>query len=119
MMSMSERDDSGVRADRVRKRRRWGLIAAVVAAGAALDAIVIPMLRPAPAGEAMLPPMVAVVGALIFILLINAGCWIYLRIADELERRDNLVAFTVGFLFNLSAYMAWFMLWTGGLIVEE
>lgn len=118
MMAMSNelREGSGVRAGRARTRRRWGIIAAVVAAGAVLDVVLIPMLRPAPAGEAMLPPAAAILGALVFVLLINAGCWVYLRVADELEQKDNLVAFTAGFFFNISAYIAWFLLWAGGIV---
>jgi uncharacterized membrane protein YhaH (DUF805 family) len=116
-MSKNEhmREASGIRAGRARRQRLWIVILTAIAIGAAVDAILIPMMRHAPAGAPTLPPLIGSVAAVALVLLLNLGTWIYLRFADELEYQDNLVAFSVGLLFNLSAYVAWLMLNFGGL----
>jgi hypothetical protein len=40
----------------------------------------------------------------------TVGVAFYLRWADELEYQHNLIAFSVGFLFNISAFITWFLL---------
>jgi hypothetical protein len=117
MMTNNEemREGSGIRAGRARRQRLWIVIIAMIAIGAAIDATLIPMMRHAPAGSPMVPPLVAGIAAVALVLVLNVGTWIYLRFADELEYQDNLVAFSVGLLFNLSAYIGWLLLYLGGL----
>jgi hypothetical protein len=105
MMSKDEgmREGSGIRASRARRQRLWIVILTAIAIGAAIDAILIPMMRHAPPGGPTLPPLVGSIAAIALVLLLNVGTWIYLRFADELEYQDNLVAFSIGLLFNLSA----------------
>jgi hypothetical protein len=115
MGMMDDERDVGVRAGRTRKRRLWLLFGSIMTLGAVVDAVLIPMIRRAPPATSALPPAAAVTGALMFVLLLNGGSWLYLRHVDELEYQDNLVAFSVGFFFNISAFLAWFFLWIGGL----
>jgi hypothetical protein len=115
MMSMSDRTNVWVRAGQRRKRRLWLLIGAIVIAGGALDAILLPMARHPADAVPVLPPAAAVIAAAILVLLLWGGTWLYFRVADELERTDNLVAFSMGFVFNIGAYIAWYMLSLGGL----
>jgi hypothetical protein len=115
MTSMSDPMNDGLRAERVRKRRLWTVFLAVCAIGLAVDLVLISMARHAPASGPLLPPLAASVGALILVLLLNVGCWFALRLGDEVEYQDNLLSFSIGFLFNISAWVAWPLLSWGGL----
>lgn len=43
--------------------------------------------------------------------------WLYLRLTDEVDFQDNLTAFSVGFLFNISASIVWIMFYLGGFTI--
>ena len=105
----------GVQAGRARKRQLWILVLAVAAIGLVTDGAVFLLSRGVSTGGPPMLPAVAVIAAATLLLLLFGGVWLYLRLADELERRDNLIAFSVGFLFNLGAYIAWYCWFLGGL----
>jgi len=114
--SDSERPGPGVQAGRARRRRVSAVIFGVVAIAVAVYAVLIPMSWHASGGGPPVPPIVAMTGAAALVLCLTAGVWAYLRVVDELEYRDNLVAFSVGFIFNVSAYVGWIVLRAGGLV---
>jgi hypothetical protein len=109
-------DGEGVRALRSRNRRIRNLVLAVFAGAAAIDAMIFVMARNSAEGQSVLPPLGAALTALLAFLLINVGTWFGLRFADELDYRNNLLACTVAFLFNTSAYVAWMLLELGELV---
>jgi hypothetical protein len=110
MTGMSKSDGPGVAANRARKRRLWLVFLSFVAIGAAVDAVLIPIARHAPHGGPYLPSTIAIVAATVLVLMGTAGVWLWLRSVDELDRQHNLIACTIGFLFNISAYAAWYLL---------
>jgi hypothetical protein len=118
MMSASEvrNVDRGAQAERARKRRLWFLMLAVIAICAIVGAALISASHHASAGGPFVQPAVAIAGAAILVILLTGGVWVYLQWVDELEYRHNLSAFSIGFLFNLSAFIAWHLLWAGGMV---
>lgn len=108
-------DKSGTRADRARRRRFWILLGTVIAIGVALDAMLLPVIGKAPLGASPLPAAVAVGAAITLLALLYGGVWMYLRVADEVERQDNLIGFAAGYLFNIGAFVLWYLLALGGL----
>ena len=110
MMSISKGDGEGVAANRARKRRLWLLIGCAIAAGVAVDAVIIPMAKHAPAGGPYLSVPAAVIAAAVLVLIATGGVGLYLRWVDELDRQHNIAAFSIGFLFNISAFIAWYLL---------
>lgn len=117
MMSKAEQtpDGPGIQLGRSRKRRLWMLVLVAAAAGVAIDVALVPMVRGGSAGGPPLPPVAAATAAVLMVALLYGGTWLYLRLADELERQDNLIAFTIGFLFNIGAFIFWNFLALGGL----
>jgi hypothetical protein len=108
-------DNPGVKAGRTRKRRLWIVFLAAVAFGGTIDAVLVTMSRHAPQGGRPVPPVAAVIAAVFVFLLLYCGSWLYWRLADELERQDNLIGFAAGFLFNIGAFALWYVLYLGGL----
>jgi hypothetical protein len=108
------RNGNGIAAQRARKRRVFWLVGSVLAIAIVAYAILIPMSRHAGAVGPALPPAVAIAGAIALVLCLTVGVLVYLRIVDELEYRDNLASFSIGFIFNMSAYVAWTVLHAGG-----
>lgn len=104
----------GVRAERARKRRIHAIFAVSGVVGAALGIGA----GVAKQGAWLLTPPAAIAIAVGFVLLLNLSSWFYLRMIDELDRRDNLVACTVGLHFYFTAYPVWWLLWTGGIAPE-
>lgn len=117
MMSMSEGrpNSEGVAAGRARKRRLWLLYAALTLLLVAVDAVFWSMMHHTAPGQPRLSPTAGIVGATLSVLLLNSGVLLHFHYADELDGRHNLIAFSVGFLFNLSAWIAWLFLSTAGL----
>lgn len=107
----------GVSAGRARVRRLWMLIVAVAVVVAGIDATLHAIRYHAPSGGYSLPPFVAIGSAVLLVWTLLGGSWLYLRLTDELDVHDNLIAFSVGFLFNISAYIIWVMLFLGGLAI--
>src|SRR5206468_8333833 len=88
----------------------WLLVGGAIAAGVAVDAVMFPMARHAPAGGPYLTVPVALAAAAVLVLMTTAGVALYLRWVDELEYQHNLAAFSVGFLFNIAAFIGWYVL---------
>src|SRR5258708_5954637 len=106
---MSKTDDMsggpGIQAGRARRRHLWVLFMVVGGSGGEIDAALLRMIRHSPQAGPPLPAAAAVVAALLLLLLLYGGVSLYLRLADELERQDNLIGFSVGFLFNIGAFL--------------
>ncbi len=115
MGSRAMAEGEGTRAERARRRRVWKSYAVFGIAAAAIDAMLMLVARPHASGLSPFPPAVAVTAAVLFIVLLNGGVWWQLRQGDELSYRNNLEAFTIGFLANTSAFFLWWFLWLGGL----
>jgi hypothetical protein len=111
-------DGEGVRAERARRRRKWKSYAAFGAAAVAIDVMLMVVARPQSSGQSPFPPFAAITAAVLFVLMLTGGVWWQLQQSDELSYRNNLEAFTIGFLANASAFFLWWFMWLGGLATE-
>ena len=111
-------EGEGARAERARRRRVWKTYAVFGAAAAAIDVMLMLVVRPQSSGQPPFPPFAAITAAVVFVVMLTGGVWWQLQQSDELSYRNNLEAFTIGFLANASAFFLWWFLWLGGLATE-
>lgn len=62
------------------------------------------------------PPAVAIVAAVTFVIATTYGSWKLMKVSDELDRKINTSATVVAGNVLLIGYPAWFFLWKGGLV---
>lgn len=117
---MMASEGPGVRADRARQWRNRTIMGALALAGAAVG-FVSALLEKNPGPgflQGTLPAAWAIAAAAILIIAITWGCWRLSRTVDELERRNNYLAGTMGYYAFAGTYMVWFVLWRGDLVPE-
>lgn len=104
----------GARAYRAGKRRIWAITLFQLGMVAAIMAAILIMKQGT--GADALPQFGAIAAAVAVALVITFGGWWGFRAVDELEVRYSLTAFTVGFYAHMTGYIAWMLLWAGGLV---
>lgn len=110
----------GELAARARTRRLIAIIGGLAGAGFVVGFVAALVERddaPLFAGGTM-PPAFAIVAAVIVLIVVGWGSWRFHRDIDEYERRDNLIAGTVGINLLLGGYPIWLILWKGGVVPE-
>lgn len=65
-----------------------------------------------------IPPWLAMVSAIIFLLAATFGSWKLMKVSDELERTINTSATVMAGNVMLIGYPCWFVLWKGGIVTE-
>lgn len=65
-----------------------------------------------------IPPWLALVSALIFVVAVTYGSWKLMKVSDELERTINARSTIMAGNVMLIGYPAWFILWKGGIVTE-
>jgi hypothetical protein len=65
-----------------------------------------------------IPPWLAVVSAIVFVVSVSYGSWKLMQVSDELERVVHTKTTVVAGNVMLIGYPTWFMLWKGGLVPE-
>jgi hypothetical protein len=114
-----EAEGPGVRAGMARRRRILWTMAALCAAGGVAGGIMgIFYERGENPLATALPPIWAAIAAAILLVALVFGSLRFFRVVDEVERRDNMLASTIGLYFYMIAYMVWFPLWRGALVPE-
>jgi hypothetical protein len=106
----------GERAEKTRSRRFWLLLVLLVVAGAVLGGVHMTLTKGDPTGTMPLAWGIAL--AVFYFAAVGIGSWYFFRSVDELEIRDNLLAYTIGAHFYLVLYPGWYFLWKGGLVIE-
>ena len=117
-MATSELPGPGEAAERARRRRMWWTLGAVAGAGMPVGFFAALLERGGDRGvmSGTLPPWFAVTAAFVFVVAVGWGTWVRHRRMDELDRRDNLVAGSVGGNVVIGGYPVWFLLWKGQLV---
>lgn len=65
-----------------------------------------------------IPPWLAVVSAIVFLVATTLGSWWLMRVSDELERAIHTKTTVVAGNAMLIGYPTWFILWKGGIVSE-
>jgi len=104
----------GERAEKSRNNRFWGLMAGFMLLGGVIGAGMVVMEH----NSGVLPAAVAIAITVVLTLGVGGGTWYFLGSVDEVERRDNYVASTVGLNFYLILYANWYFLWKGAVVRE-
>lgn len=65
-----------------------------------------------------IPPWLAVVTAIVFVVAVTFGSWKLMQVSDELERVIHTKTTVVAGNVMLIGYPAWFVLWKGGIVSE-
>lgn len=65
-----------------------------------------------------IPPWLAVVSAITFVIAVTYGSWKLMKVSDELERTINTKATVMAGNVMLIGYPTWFILWKGGIVPE-
>lgn len=106
----------GEAADRLRRRRRTIGLAVLFAVGVPIGYFA-GRLEEGETGGVLtgtLPPWFALLAAAVTVAAIaGGGAWLNRR-TDELDRRDNRIAASVGLSAFMALYPGWFLLWKGG-----
>ena len=115
---MSEPEDVGAAAER-RQRRRWlGLFGLAIACGLATG-LAFALTSQGPGfGAGSIPPILAAVGAAVYLVMMIGGSYAMFRVTDEVEVDNNVRGLAAGGGALLLVYPAWWMLWQGGLVAE-
>jgi hypothetical protein len=109
----------GEAAERARKQRIWTIIGGLFVAGMAVGFLTA-RFEVGDGGllEANLPPTFALIAALFTGAVLIGGSLLFHRRIDEVERRHNMLAGTIGANALLVGYPIWFILWKGGWVPE-
>lgn len=65
-----------------------------------------------------IPPWLAVVSAIVFVVATTFGSWKLMKVSDELERTINTKSTVLAGNTMLIGYPSWFILWKGGIVPE-
>lgn len=65
-----------------------------------------------------IPPWLAVVSAIVFVVAVTFGSWKLMQVSDELERVIHTKTTVVAGNVMLIGYPTWFILWKGGIVRE-
>jgi uncharacterized membrane protein YciS (DUF1049 family) len=65
-----------------------------------------------------IPPWLAVVTAIVFVVAVTFGSWKLMQVSDELERVIHTKTTVVAGNAMLIGYPVWFILWKGGIVPE-
>lgn len=111
---------SGEAAERTRRRRFWTIVGACFVAGLPVGFFAAHFEEGDRSGflSGTLPPWFAVLASVVTLGAIVGGSLLMLRQIDEMERRDNLLANSMGMFAMVAVYPVWFLLWRGGLTGE-
>jgi uncharacterized membrane protein YozB (DUF420 family) len=120
MTELTMQDDRiGEKAERARRRQHWIMFAALAAAGGMVGFW---LAMAEGEGESIMtrpvPPTIAAILAVITLLALTTGSWVYYKKTDEVDRHANIWATAFGGGIILILYPVWMILWKGGLVTE-
>jgi hypothetical protein len=111
---------TGEAAERARKRRFWMIVGGCFAAGLPIGFFSAFLEEGDTSGflTGTLPPWFAVIAAIVTVVAIVGGSVLLYQRIDELDRRDNLLANSMGATVMFAIYPAWYLLWKGRILGE-
>ncbi len=119
MMAKRDTIGPGEAAARIRRNRIAGTTALLMAAGGVIGLLTVLGQHDIRDGlSGTLHPAAAIAAAAILVVSIVYGSWRYFRTVDEVERRDNYLANSIGLYFYMLGYAGWYLLWRGQLVPE-
>lgn len=65
-----------------------------------------------------IPPWLAVLSAVLFLVATTFGSWKLMQVSDELERTIHIKTTVMAGNVMLIGYPTWFILWKGGIVPE-
>lgn len=110
----------GERAGKARRNRISAVIALLMLAGGIMGFLTTIFSKDREAGflQGNLPAWAAILSAIVLVVALTWGSWKFFDMVDEVERRDNYFANTIGLYAYMTVYSVWYLLWKGQIVAE-